>query len=345
MALKLPIKPKAEDGASIETLFRAPGIISMILIGEGLALVLALSPGVSGDRWVFFGLASLMVQWIVLLTMGLLFLMRNWLRRISLNRAAWLTLGCLLLSTTAVSIGAWWILPSNLPRSENDLLPFTLKLLAIALAVGLLCIVILQHYWQARALAVIAKQAELEALTARIRPHFLFNTLNAGASLVRSKPEQAERVLLNLADLFRAALGVQKEILLKEELDLVRSYLEIESLRFGGRLSIQWQLPQELPALLLPSLSIQPLVENAIHHGIEPSNSNMLLQINVAEQDGQWLIEVINDLPENAAAASKGHHVGLNSTRERLRTLSRGAAELETLRTDAQFIARINLEA
>jgi two-component system, LytTR family, sensor histidine kinase AlgZ len=344
MALKLPIKPKAEDGASIETLFRAPGIISMILIGEGLALVLALSPGVSGDRWVFFGLASLMVQWIVLLTMGLLFLMRNLLRRISLNRAAWLTLSCLLVSTTTVSIGAWWILPSNLPSSENDLLPFTLKLLAIALAVGLLCIVILQHYWQARALAVIAKQAELEALTARIRPHFLFNTLNAGASLVRSKPEQAEKILLNLADLFRAALGVHKEISLQEELELVRSYLEIESLRFGNRLTIQWQTPKELPLLMLPSLSVQPLVENAIHHGIEPSNSNMLLQINVLEKEKQWHIEVINDLPAGNAIASQRHHVGLNSTRERLRTLSKGAAELETLRTDTQFIARITID-
>jgi two-component system, LytTR family, sensor histidine kinase AlgZ len=344
MSIKPLLKPKADDGASIETLFRAPGIISMILIGEGLALVLCLSPGVQGDRWVFFGLASLTVQWIVLLTLGLLFIMRNALRRMNLNRAAWITLGCLLTSTAAVAMGAWWLMPSNLPQGEIGLAPFVLKLLAIALAVGLLCIVILQHYWQARALAVIAKQAELEALTARIRPHFLFNTLNAGASLVRSKPDQAERVLLNLADLFRAALNVQKEILLEEEINLVRSYLEIESLRFGQRLNIQWQIPEQLPKLLVPSLSIQPLVENAIHHGIEPSQTHMTLLIKISDEQKQWRIEVINDLPGTSVSSSKGHHVGLNSTRERLRTLSSGAAELETSRSDKQFIAAVILQ-
>ena len=90
-----------------------------------------------------------------------------------------------------------------------------------------------------------AKQSELQALQARIRPHFLFNTLNTGAALVHPRPEEAERLLLDLADLFRAALAGPRQILLEDELSLARRYLEIEALRFGERLQVRWELPTD----------------------------------------------------------------------------------------------------
>src|SRR5690606_11628475 len=106
--------------------------------------------------------------------------------------------------------------------------------------------------------AVRAKQAELEALQARIRPHFLFNTLNTGAALVHARPGEAERLLLGLSDLFRAALAGPGELPLEDELGLARRYLEIEALRFGPRLQVNWQLPAPLPEVWVPTLSIQP---------------------------------------------------------------------------------------
>src|SRR3546814_8191172 len=106
---------------------------------------------------------------------------------------------------------------------------------------------------------------------ARVRPHFLFNTLNSGIALVRQRPEQAEELLLGLSDLFRAALARPHDVALGEELALVRRYLEIEAVRFGPRLRVAWRLPGPLPEVAVPALSVQALVENAVRHGIERS--------------------------------------------------------------------------
>jgi two-component system sensor histidine kinase AlgZ len=178
-------------------------------------------------------------------------------------------------------------------------------------------------------------------LQARIHPHFLFNTLNTGAALVHQQPEKAEQLLLDLADLFRAALAGPSQISLQEELELARRYAQIEQLRFGSRLRLQWDLPEPLPELQVPTLSIQPLLENAIHHGVEPSATGGLLRVAVEVAANQARVIVANDLPDSPDATPRsGHGVGLRAVRERVRAMG---GEVETRSENGQFQVTVTL--
>jgi two-component system, LytTR family, sensor histidine kinase AlgZ len=335
--------PDSRSNNPLDTLWQGPSMLSVVFIGEAVAALLALAPGFLGDRWVYFGLASLMIQWVILLSLGLLFIFRHALSNMKPIRVSWLALGILLASSIAVASGAWFLMELGLTHLDVSLPVFLSKIVAIALLVGMLSLAAFQNHWQARQLAVKAKQAELEALTARIRPHFLFNTLNAGASLIHGRPEEAERLLLNLADLFRAALSGQQEIRLEEEMELAKGYVEIESLRFADRLNMHWDLPSPLPNIMVPTLSIQPLIENAIKHGMEPSSTRVNVEVIVKQESNIIKIYVINDMPKLKPTIITGHQVGLLSSRERIRALSLGRAELNTRIENDRFIAVINL--
>ena len=142
-------------------------------------------------------------------------------------------------------------------------------------------------------------RAEADALQARIRPHFLFNSMNTIASLIRQNPAVAERAVLDLSDLFRAALGAgEPNSTLREEIELAERYLAIEQLRLGHRLQTQWHLTEPLPwALPMPRLVLQPLVENAVLHGISRLPAGGLIEITVAQQAGLLLVAVRNPAP------------------------------------------------
>ena len=327
----------------LDTLWQATSIIWVILAGEALAIVLALAPGVVGERLIYFGIASFVIQWIAMMSLGLLYLARGQLAKLRPVVVAQTALGVLLLSTWLVCGLAWLLLQDIWPTPVGGWLVFSAQLSAIALTVGLLGLAAFQNHWRTRQLAVRAKQSELEALQARIRPHFLFNTLNAGAALIHARPEEAERLLLDLADLFRAALAGPSQLPLAEELSLAQRYLEIEKLRFGQRLRVQWRLPDTLPQIEVPTLSIQPLVENAIRHGVEPSTAGGEIRIAVTQQPGWVLITIDNALPESQALAATGHQVGLNSVRARVIALTQGHGSVDTTMAHGRYIAVIRL--
>lgn len=315
----------------------------MILAGEALAAILALSPVQIRDRLVLFGLASLATQWVLLSTLGLLYLLRQRLRTCSPPMLAWLTLGILLLMTLLV-ISLGWKLLEMQQQTEMDGTAFLYRSLALAFVAGLLTLLSYQNHWRARQLAVRAKQAELEALQARIRPHFLFNTLNTGAALVHQRPEDAERLLLDLADLFRAALAGPQEIPLSEEIALTRRYAEIEGLRFGERMRIHWNLPDELPQLGVPTLSLQPLVENAIHHGIEPNPEGGDIHIELVRDRHLVRVTIDNALPPaDARLHRSGHKVGLESARARIQAMTGGLGDVTTHSANGRHITTVTL--
>lgn len=335
--------PQNTDVTPLDALWQAPVIIWTVLAGEGLALVLALAPGIDNDRWVYFGLTSLLVQWVSLITLGGLYLLR---RRLSLVRpqyVAYFALCLLVLATWTVYSSVWLSLRDLLPALQGASRTTFLRFTGIAVTVGLLGLAAFQNHWRARQLAVRAKQSELEALQARIRPHFLFNTLNTGAALVHQRPGEAERLLLDLADLFRAALAGPAEIELADELALARRYLEIESLRFGDRLRVEWQLPEPLPAVFVPTLSIQPLVENAIRHGVESATSGGEIVIAVAATVDTVSVTVTNPMPTTPVANGRGHQVGLSSVRARVQAMTQELGQLETAVVDGRYVATITL--
>lgn len=315
----------------------------VVLAGEGLALVLTLAPGTDRDRWIYFALTSLVIQWVSLISLGGLYLLRGFLRRLQAQYVAYVALTLLVMSTWLVTGCAWLLLRGVWSMTEEGWETVFLRFTGIALAVGLLGLAAFQNHWRTRKLAVLAKQSELEALQARIRPHFLFNTLNTGAALVHQRPADAEQLLLDLADLFRAALAGPREIPLEEELALTRRYLEIEALRFGDRLELAWQLPSYMPDVHVPTLSMQPLVENAVRHGIEPSAEGGKIEIYVSEAEGTLEITIRNPLPPPGSVGRTGHKVGLNSVGARIHALTQGQGRLVTRSADGYFTATITL--
>lgn len=330
----------------LDVLWQASTVIRIILAGEALALVLALAPGVSGDRLAYFGMASFTIQWIGLMAMGLLYLARQRLAQAAPVQIARVALAALLASTWLVSGLAWLFLHDLWPAPTNGWSVLVLRLTAMSCTVGVLALAAFRAHWHIRQMAVRAKQAELEALQARIRPHFLFNTLNTGIALVHGKPEATERLLLDLADLFRAALSGPGLVTLGEELALARRYLEIEGLRLGPRLEQRWEVlvgPDVLAGTRLPSLSLQPLVENAVRHGVEPDPGGGQVEIEVTD-DGTWVEVVVrNGIGDGAARAAEGHGIGLAAVRARLEALPDGAGTLALDRDAGSFTARLRI--
>jgi two-component system sensor histidine kinase AlgZ len=162
--------------------------------------------------------------------------------------------------------------------------------------------------------------ARLAELQSRIRPHFLFNALNSALALVRVEPARAESVLEDLAQLFRVALAdAGASVTLQEEIELAKRYLAIEEVRFGERLAVQWRIDPRVHQARVPPLVLQPLVENAVRHGIEPAPEGGHISISAQVQRGQVVVLVTNTLGEDAG--NPGHGMALHNLRERLRLL------------------------
>jgi two-component system sensor histidine kinase AlgZ len=316
-------------------------LIGCVLFGEGLAAVLAL--GADRPSWIFFGLASLGLQWILLLALGAMWLLRGRLADLSTGRVAAVAFVALLASTAVVIAVAARVMPSLGEQLPGGWLGLAGRTLAIIALVGGLATTAFRNHWEARRMAILAKQAELDVLHARIRPHFLFNTLNTATALVHSRPEEAERVLLDLSDLFRAALGKTSLILLQEELALTRRYLDIEASRFGTRLAIDWQVPDDLPAVNVPPLSIQPLIENAVRHGIEPTVDGGLVSVRVDVEDGGVVIVVRNPVADTDHSPSRGHGVGLRASIARVEASTGGRGRVTLAREGTLFVTRVLL--
>lgn len=193
--------------------------------------------------------------------------------------------------------------------------------------------------------------ARLAELQSRIRPHFLFNALNTALALVRVDPARAENVLEDLAELFRVALAeVGASVTLGEEIELARRYLAIETIRFGDRLALEWDIDPRARGARVPPLVLQPLVENAVRHGVEPSARGGRVRVQAQRQRGQVVVTVSNTVGDEPG--NPGHGMALHNIRERLRLLHDVAAQCDVWREpDAEgpgrdlFHARIVLPA
>lgn len=195
----------------------------------------------------------------------------------------------------------------------------------------------------ARRLTPSLVEARLMALTARIRPHFLFNALNAVLGVIRSDPRRAERALEELAELFRALMRDNRDLVaLGDELALCRRYVDIETLRLGDRLHVRWEIEDATDGLRVPPLMVQPLIENAIYHGIEPLAEAGEVGVRVARSGGELLIEVDNPVPPDAVPHA-GNRIALDNIRERLRLFFDLEARLESSRTEGRHRVTIRL--
>lgn len=332
----------AQTGGPLDALWRPRVLIWIVLCGEALAFVLAFAPGAGVNRLVYFGLASLLVQWILLLAGGALYTLRDALAAVPPVRVAWVALALLVLSTATVTAIAWVLFGGTTLAPGEDWPLFAGRAIAITFCVSLLGVAAFHNYWTARQHALAAQQAELAALHARIHPHFLFNTLNTAIALVRARPDAAEQVLLDLADLFRVALGAPREIPLRAELELARRYLDIEQLRLGARLRVDWNVPERLPEVGVPALSIQPLIENAVRHGVERRAEGGAIEVAAAVGAERVRITVRNPLPAEGAPEAPGHRIGQSAVRARLEASGTGG-RLETRDDGTSYTAVLTL--
>ena len=209
-----------------------------------------------------------------------------------------------------------WLASSGAGSAANWLASAATGALLSALLVAALVL-------RARALAPAATTARLTELQARIRPHFLFNTLNSAVALVREEPAKAEALLEDLSELFRHALIEQgKWATLADEIALARRYLDIEQTRFGERMRVQWALDERADSARVPPLLLQPLVENAVKHGVEPNARGMAkLRISTSLRRGRVQLTITNTLPAHRPPGPRGHGIAQTNVRERLHLL------------------------
>lgn len=284
-------------------LCRLPRLATLFGVAELVVLVLLLAPGAGGEWTVErFASASGFALWLSLTIAVLLCAARGALSRLPVAAGAFVAVAC---AFAVALVGAAMV--HQLDRSlgygvvprDVRLRPFAFGSAAIA---ALIAGVVLRYLyvldgWKAQVRA--SAQAQADALQARIRPHFLFNSLNAIVGLVRRDPVVAEQALLDLSDLFRAALGAgESGSDLRGEVELAERYLAIEKLRLGPRLQVEWRREEPLPwDAPLPRLVLQPLVENAVLHGIARLPAGGTVTISVQSGDGMLRVAVGNPAP------------------------------------------------
>jgi len=192
----------------------------------------------------------------------------------------------------------------------------------------------------------IHQQDRLQALQSRIRPHFLFNSMNSVASLIRSDPDLAEKALQDLADVFRVLLAdARKMVPITAEGELARQYLDIEKLRLGDRLQVKWTASNVPRSALIPSLTLQPLLENAVYHGIEPSFAGGTVDIQLWSEGETLKVMISNPLPEisNQTKNRKGNRIALENVRERLYRHFGGRATLQNVEQQGNYHVKLSM--
>lgn len=297
-------------------------ILRLLIITELMATVLSLnSSSFNAQLWERFSITSLFMLWIALTSAALLCSLRRFLNHFSNLAISILSYLLVLLVTLGFSmVTTYFATKFHLtqfynPDWHNEFILKNLAISSIVIAV-LLRYFFVQHHWKLNQLS--EARTRLKALEARIRPHFLFNSMNTIASLVHDQPDTAEATIINLADLFRVSLKENTEHKLSDEIKLVRSYLAIEQLRLGSRLRPEWAIERFDKDIQLPALCIQPLVENAIYHGVEPLPEGGVIKIRIYKHNRRLIISVTNPAQKKRKSHHKGNQMAQGNIRQRL---------------------------
>jgi two-component system sensor histidine kinase AlgZ len=326
----------------VPDLCRVKAVFFLLVVSELFVLLLAiLHAGAAWIDWHYFAMASLFVQWTVLTSAALICSLRRWLQRLTTSQVTLFITALVLLDVLVFTLLADQLLLSGRSRSSFHLIGRNL-LAALIVTLMLLRYFYLQHQWR------LQKQAEMQsrmvALQARIHPHFLFNSMNTIASLIASRPEQAEDAVLDLSELFRAGLGTQARLVaLHEELHLCRRYLAIEALRLDDRLTLIWALDDTLNHQAIPPLTLQPLVENAIYHGIQPRPEGGTIRIETYRKRHAVYIVVENPAPTAGQDAHQGNRMALANIRARLEALFADQALLKHSQHEGLYTVTLRL--
>lgn len=312
------LEPSIGDSLNISDEFlpdlsSAPMFLGVILICELLAICLCLAAyGLEHLGWQQLGMVSMAIQWIALASLLILASLRPWLKRQS---AAVAGVSCfIVVQLVTLSFGA------TLLYFYGAILGLKLWNLAEQMTISMifsgigLRFMYLQQQFRNQQQAQL--NAQLQALQSRIQPHFLFNCMNSIACLIEIDPAKAETAVEDLSELFRASLAEPGLVPIRDELSLCDRYLAMEKLRMGERLQLQWDIDEAMKHQLIPSLTLQPLLENAIKHGIHPLAEGGIIRVAVLKRNDQLYLEVSNPVAPGPKVA--GNQVALNNVLARL---------------------------
>ena len=323
-------------------------ILMVILIGELLAVIFTLlNTEPKSDLWQLLGLYSISLQSVGLSSVGILCLTRNYLSTLSDFLAGLVSVMIILCATfvfTYVSIVFYH--GSLFDLSYHLQFQYLIKNWVIA---GLIGSVLLRYFYlQQQYVKQIGLEsiARLDALQARIRRHFLFNSMNVIASLTQIDPKLAESAIEDLSDLIRATLDNNDDLIpLSKELSNGKKYLSIESLRLGDRMSVEWNIEEGCDRILVPPLSVQPLLENGVYHGIQLLTDGGEIEINVSKNVNDLLIRVSNPIPTDSSQMKrhKGQGIALNNIEQRLDVIFNGKASIETLQSNGLYSVEMKI--
>jgi two-component system sensor histidine kinase AlgZ len=289
-------------------------VLRIVLLVNGIALLDVMSQATSfAEMQSGYLQDSALLQPILLTSMLLLYGLNPILLRVVYWQGALAVLSVVVAATVSLDI-----LAGNLffVLADVGAFRYVRHVLIGAAVTGLL---LAYFRLRAQALTPAKQEARLQALQARIRPHFLFNTINAVLSIVRADPKRAETALEDMADLFRMAMNEPQELVeLNKEVELARQYLAIEALRLGDRLRVQWDTQNMPPDALIPPLILQPLLENAVYHGIEPLTEGGVIDVKLYKDDDELHLEVSNPARARPTPRIAGNKMALSNIRERL---------------------------
>jgi two-component system sensor histidine kinase AlgZ len=333
---------------------RAQSVLAVILIAALVALLITLARfGISPSFWNGLTRTAMFLLWVALGIAAAWCAVRGVLSRLDAPAGSALALALALAVTALVSEAGWWfdeytrrslgVGESLSPALHLRTLLRNLAVCGIAAGLALRYFYV-AHQWQANVEA--EAHSRVRALQARIRPHFLFNSMNTIASLTRTDPRLAEQAIADLSDLFRASLREHRErIPLAQEIEIARAYERVERLRLGTRLAVDWQvdgLPMDAP---VPALMLQPLLENAVYHGIEPLEKGGTIRV-AGRLDGRRVtLTIDNPVAPRVIARRAGHRIGLENVRQRLELMFPGEADVEVIEAPERFVVTLRFPA
>lgn len=345
--------PDSPIPAFIPDLCHRQSVLRILLATQLFALLMTLvHTGPRGLDWEYLALTSLFMHWVTLSAAGLLCASQGFFRQWHPRHQAAAAYALLLCITAlfamlaeVIRLQPW---QSEYPDRWNLLsLNFILYCVAISAILGAIGLryLYLQHQRYCENQAGL--EARLQALQARIKPHFLFNSMNSIAELISTQPDVAEEAVLDLAELFRASLSEEAALTtLDQEIRLCQSYVRMEGLRLGPRLQVEWSLPPDTLTCQIPPLCLQPLVENAIYHGIQPNPAGGKLEVLAYRREKTLYLEVRNPLPPtdpDGGRVHQGNRMALNNIRHRFDQRYGGEAAVKTSRQEKTFTAILRI--
>ena len=340
---------ETRDSDFLPDFCNAAVIINVVIVAEMLALVITLvTRRISFNLLQDLLLISLFIQWIALTGVAVLCYARKQLNRLSNLRAlgmAYLLLLCITVLVSELTVWLlYWIKTIPTPRPQWYTY-FHIQNLTVSIVVNALVLryFLAKHELKQRTLS--EAHAKVEALQSRIRPHFVFNSLNIIASLARTAPDKAEAAIEDMAELFRKMLNTDETLVpVKNEIDVANKYLSLEGLRLDNRLAVNWNIGKFPRKAVMPVLTLQPLLENAIRHGIENLPAGGVIDVGLREENNHIHITVTNPVPKTKRKDEvSSHSRSLDNIQTRFKDQYGRTAKLETKEENNQFTVTVVL--